>query len=311
MEEVISCEFQDIDHFREQLRGWDTLAIQIEPGPLSIWLHSIDLGGLIFFDVQVNRKVIDHSRIDAGWYNFVVNISPAIFCGNEVDAGHLLVLSPGREYRSVLASSWHSIEILISSSVLADEGLYLAPNLVSDPKTTTIPLPAELIGIFRHLATMTFGRKQERLIDTLWLRRALLRALDKALAVGERRGAELSVQSRIDGYDLVQRAIRYIEVRFGQRISVNELARELNVTPRAMNYATRSVFDMSPLDLVQAFRLHHVRNELWEKRLSEAAVTSAALMQDFGHLGRFSQQYRTLFGELPSQTLQRIRLLVD
>ncbi len=45
---VISGEFLDIDHFREQLRGWDTSAVQIERGPLSIRLHSIDLDGLIF-----------------------------------------------------------------------------------------------------------------------------------------------------------------------------------------------------------------------------------------------------------------------
>ncbi len=46
-----------------------------------------------------------------------------------------------------------------------------------------------------------------------------------------------------------------------------------------------------------------------DARLSSPSITAAALAQDFGHLGRFSQQYRALLGELPSQTLARIQRL--
>lgn len=123
MSNVIACEFLDIDHFRQQLCGWDTPAIQIEPGQLRIRLHSMDLGGVIFSDIRVNRKVIDHSRAGAGWLKCVVNLSPAIFCGIEVGAGHLTVMAPGREYRSILVESWYSIEIVVELSVLAEEGL--------------------------------------------------------------------------------------------------------------------------------------------------------------------------------------------
>lgn len=76
---AISCEFHDIDHFREHLVGWDTPAIQIKPGRLRINWHSIDLGGLIFSDIRLNRKVIDHSRIEAGWFSFVIGLSPRYF----------------------------------------------------------------------------------------------------------------------------------------------------------------------------------------------------------------------------------------
>ncbi len=66
--------------------------------------------------------------------------------------------------------------------------------------------------------------------------------------------------------------LRQIEARFGQRITVNELARALDVTPRALNYAARSVFGMSSLDLTQAFRLNHVRNELWGSACPKPAL---------------------------------------
>ena len=304
-------EFVDIDHFREQLRGWDTPAIQIAPGRLKIRLHSVDLGDVIFFDVRLNRKVIDHSRVEAGWINFVVNLAPAIFCGREVEAGHMTVLAPGREYKSILADSWRSIEIVISSSVLADEGLRLPQRLISDPEDMSIALPIELTGIFCQLADLTFGKIGNPHLDGGRLRRALLRALDKALKLGEREQDALDRRRRVEGYGLTRKMIRYVESRFGQRVAVDEVACELGITPRALHYAARSTLGVSPHELILALRLNHVRNELWDARLSNPSITTAALAQNFGHLGRFSQQYRTLFGELPSQTLERIRLLED
>ena len=309
MGERISQEFLDIEHFREQLRGWDTPAIQITPGRLRIRLQSVNLGDLFFSDIRLNRRVIDHSRVEAGWINFVVNLSPAAFCGIEVDVGHMTVLTPGREYRSVLSDNWRSIEIVISLSALEEEGLRLAPHLVSGPENASIALPSELVGIFRHLADAAFGRSEKAYVNDAWLRRALLRALDKALQADARQRDGHGSPRKVEGYDLTRKMIRYIESRFGRRVAVDEVACELGITPRALHYAARSALGLSPHEVILAVRLHHVRNELWDARRSSPSVTAAALAQDFGHLGRFSQQYRALFGELPSHTLARIRLL--
>lgn len=309
MGDAISCEFHDIDHFREHLRGWDTPALQIEPGRLAIHLYSLDLGGVIFSDIRVNRKVIDHSRPEAGWLKCVINLTPAVFCGIEVAAGHLTILHPGREYRSILVDSWNSIEIVVSRAVLVDEGLWVAPHLLSGPENASITLPIELIGIFGRLTEAAFGKNGGEPAGNIPLRCALLRALDKALRIGAAGRCMPDRHRRVDGYQLTQRMIRYVESQFGRRVMVNDTAAELGVTPRALHYAVRSTLGISPLDLILAFRLNQVRNELWDTRRLDASVTTAALAQDFGHLGRFSRQYHTLFGELPSDTLHRIRLL--
>lgn len=306
MDGIFSFDFRDIDHFREQLRGWDTPAVQIEPGQLRIALRSRDLGGLTLSDIRVNRKVIDFSRIDPGWISLVVNLSPAVFCGIAVDRGSLTVLASGREYRSMLASPWHSIEITGPLRVFEAEGVLPNPRLISAPEYATISLPGALTGIFRRLAAMAFGEKYGR-IDDVWLRSALLNALAKAFGTGNSKWHLANGAPRATGYELTRKMIRYVESRLGQRIAVGEVAAELGVTPRALHYAVRSVFGMSPLELILAFRLGQVRSELWKARLNGHGVTPAALAHDFDHLGRFSQQYRILFGELPSETLRRIR----
>lgn len=306
---LIQCEFLDIDHFRETLSGWDTPAIQIEPGQLRIRLRSLDLGGMIFSDIRVNRRVIDHSRPEADWLKCVVNFSPAIFCGIEVGAGHLTVMAPGREYRSIIGDKWYSIEIAVSSSVLAEQGLKAPSHLLAGPEHASIPLPVELVGAFRRLTEAAFGNSRKFPTDHDALRQGLLRALDRAFWAASLGKSPIIPRRRVEGYELTRRMIRYVESRFGLRVTVSDAARELGVTPRALHHAVRSTLDMSPLDLILSFRLNQVRNELWYARLSEPSVTTAALAQDFGHLGRFSQQYRSLFGELPSETLRRTRLL--
>lgn len=311
MKKLVAREFRDLDHFREQLHGRDTPAIQIEPGLISIRFRRINLKGMIFSDNRVNRQLIDHSRIEAGWTYFVINLVPAIFCGIAVKESHLTILRPGREYRSVIASNWHAIGILIETSLLAEEGISLPPRRLLKNDDASIPLPVELVGIFRRLAETAFDGSDSTAVDHARLRSTILRALDKALRFSARERITLRPHRAIGGYDLTSRMIRYVESRFGQQIGVNEVAGDLNVTPRALHYAARSTLGISPLDLILTLRLNHVRNEIWDMRRSEASITHAALTQDFGHLGRFSQQYRALFGELPSQTLQRIRSLVD
>lgn len=306
---LIQCEFLDIDHFREKLSGWDTPAMQIEPGQIRIRLRSLKLEGVVFSDIRVNRRVIDHSRPEAGWLKCVVNFSPAIFCGIEVGAGHLTLMAPGCEYRSILDGNWYSIEIAVSLSVLVEHGLEPPPHLLSGPEHASIPLPVELVDMFRRLTETAFGNGENYSVDHSSLRQGLLRALDKAFWAASVGKSPIIPRRRVEGYALTRRMIRYVESRFGQRVTVSDVARELGITPRALHLAVRSTFDMSPLNLILSFRLNQVRNELWFARLSEPSVTAAALAQDFGHLGRFSQQYRTFFGELPSETLHRTRLL--
>jgi len=311
MERRLLREFCDLDHFREQLYGRDASAIQIEPGPISIRFGYINLEDVIFSDKRVNRRFIDHPRIGMGWTYFVINLAPAIFCGIAVKEGHLTILQSGREYRSVLASNWHAIGIMIQTSVLAKEGIGQAPDRNLRIEGASIALPVEHIGIYRRLAEAAFDSNDSIPADNTRLRGAILRAVDKALRTGSRARNTLRPPRAIEGYELTSKMIRYVESRFGQHVGVNETARELNVSPRALHYAARSTLGLSPRDLILTFRLNHVRNELWDMRRSDASITHAALAQDFGHLGRFSQQYSALFGELPSRTLQRIRSLVD
>ncbi|WP_425338418.1 helix-turn-helix domain-containing protein [Thiorhodococcus minor] len=83
------------------------------------------------------------------------------------------------------------------------------------------------------------------------------------------------------------------------------------VSPRSASHrrdpTAGDALGTTPSRYILARRLHSAREVLRNAR--SASVTVAALDQGFEHLGRFSQHYQTLFGELPSRTLQRSRRL--
>jgi AraC family ethanolamine operon transcriptional activator len=84
-------------------------------------------------------------------------------------------------------------------------------------------------------------------------------------------------------------------------LTVEGLCRELAVSRRALQYSFQEVLGLSPLAYLRAVRLNGARRAI--KQCS--SVSDAATAWGFWHFGRFAQDYRALFGELPSQTFKR------
>jgi AraC-like DNA-binding protein len=73
---------------------------------------------------------------------------------------------------------------------------------------------------------------------------------------------------------------------------------------RTLTRAFRRRHALSPMAFVRERRLDEVRRRLLAGDREETSVSNVALDHGFGHLGRFSADYRRAFGELPSETLR-------
>src|SRR5262245_9138588 len=104
--------------------------------------------------------------------------------------------------------------------------------------------------------------------------------------------------------DLV-RAIAWLRRRLDQPVRVEQLAEVAGVRPRTLESHFRTFLGTTPLGWVRRTRLHNARRALLES--GDRSVTDAALANGFSQMGRFAAQYRAEFGELPSETLQRVR----
>ncbi|MFC6674281.1 AraC family transcriptional regulator [Marinobacterium aestuariivivens] len=87
-----------------------------------------------------------------------------------------------------------------------------------------------------------------------------------------------------------------------QPLRLDDLERSSGVSRDRLYKDFNTYFNMSPIAYFRQLRLDHAHQRLTKARPSES-VSSIAMDCGFQQLGRFSQEYRVRFGELPSKTL--------
>jgi AraC-like DNA-binding protein len=106
-------------------------------------------------------------------------------------------------------------------------------------------------------------------------------------------------------YGLLRRALDLIECAPGDRLQSELLCLELGRSRRCIEYLFRDLLGVSPGSYIRQTRLNAARRALLSSDPGQGLVKEAALDAGFWHLGKFAAHYRKLFGESPSQTLQR------
>ena len=97
----------------------------------------------------------------------------------------------------------------------------------------------------------------------------------------------------------------YIRDHLHESLTLVDLCRIGRLEVRALQYAFQEKFGVSPMAYLKLTRLDRARRLLLTADRRTTNVTSIALQIGFWHLSQFAQDYRTMFGESPSETLRR------
>jgi AraC family ethanolamine operon transcriptional activator len=122
---------------------------------------------------------------------------------------------------------------------------------------------------------------------------------------GNANPTEQAEDRSLNRHQLVRQAIELIEEWPHMSPTVSELARKLNVSERTLRSIFVEYLGISPHRYLVAKRLNHARRLLLMSDPDEITVRQAAAKVGFWDFGRFAKKHRRLFGELPSETLQR------
>jgi adenylate cyclase len=104
----------------------------------------------------------------------------------------------------------------------------------------------------------------------------------------------------------VKKAVAYMRKSL-DRASMAGLVAHCGVAQRTLHKHFRKFMSASPLDYWRRLRLAAAREQLLNGA-NATSVTEIATRFGFHHFGRFSQQYRRCFGEVPSATVSRSRV---
>ncbi len=101
----------------------------------------------------------------------------------------------------------------------------------------------------------------------------------------------------------VKRAEAFIHENASRAICLADIADAADTPARTLLSSFRRFRHTSPMAYLRDVRLDRVRERLADRDCT-ASVTTVALEEGFGHLGRFSREYGERFGEKPSETFR-------
>jgi AraC-like DNA-binding protein len=104
----------------------------------------------------------------------------------------------------------------------------------------------------------------------------------------------------------VRRAEEFIEANWNQPLTIEMISAASGVGTRNLVKAFRAARGCSPMTLVKRVRLMQARRKLTAPA-ENTSVTAVAMACGFGNPGHFASDYRLAFGELPSQTLTKVK----
>jgi transcriptional regulator GlxA family with amidase domain len=110
-----------------------------------------------------------------------------------------------------------------------------------------------------------------------------------------------------DGYhsEVIARFEEFLETRRYEPVYLAEICTAIGVSERTLRSCCQQYLGMAPIHYLWLRRMHLARNSLLSADSTLKTVTEIATAHGFWELGRFSVEYRTLFGESPSATLKR------
>ena len=315
----LDYEITDAGSYATVLRGADMEISQLEPGPLRGHHLRVALPGGEISWIVTNLPLRGHGRFPSGvWTLSVVTrtASHSLQHGVEVRTGSLVYHRPGAEHDGIYGRDFSVVCLGIRKELFAQTVKNEFPELLDLlGQEWCLIEPAEdkrheLIAQFEQAVTIlrTDEHVRRSFASKAVMQDELLATFLEVVAEGTTPSPMLTL-SRAAA--LVRRAEELagelVTKEDGQPFSVADLCGGCGVPRRTLNHAFQQVLGMGPVTYLRRLRLNQARWSLRQPRANgePKSVTKIALDHGFWHLGRFSSQYRELFGESPRESVRR------
>ncbi|MBR0751965.1 helix-turn-helix domain-containing protein [Bradyrhizobium jicamae] len=316
---VSAAESVDVADHASRFAGWDLRMDQVSSGSFAGRLISIRLGGL-----EIVREITTQALIKQGsaWSGSLVFSLPLAAS----NAGHFngrplafpnVLLSDGADLPPLLTSTQLDVvSIAVERNRLSSSLEALGERRAADFVAGHRRQNHCFSGLPGGLSTLQHGFREiydqrDRLESAVGFARArasLEDAVVDALADILSDNAWNDVNGVTAQKRTVDRIKDYVFAHVEEPPSIADLCRYVGVSRRTLQLCFQESLGLAPLQYLRMLRLNAVRREL--RALAAArqpiSIGDVAARWGFWHWSRFTENYRQLFGELPSQTVQRV-----
>jgi AraC-like DNA-binding protein len=269
--------------------------------------HQVTTG---FFEGKIKRIILPNITIDHGQYNLKLIAQGAFspntvtlmiihhtdeigkVCGIDLQGGTLIALPihADAEFTIPNNSSWSAINV--SAIHLAKYGFKVDEmQLFTLDKKSFYQFNNTYLNIEKQLGE---GKESQEVLQDMVLSHFIqtIESLDNKI--------ELRYS---DGYLMALNIRDYIIEHIDKPLEMYKLCQLTNRSVRTIERTFKQVFNLTIRDYYSIYRLSLIRQTLIHNK--NISVSDTALKYGYLHLGRFSNKYKKLFGELPSATLSK------
>lgn len=309
---VMSLTSQDIDELSQAVRFWDQMYQRLQPGPFTGELQQVHMGGVQLLRAAWSQTLMARGQCPPGTIAFGVHLDMrgrAIWRHHACDTRHLLI-NPDREVDLKATDNYEIAVITIDKARLQEQLQYFCPSMdiawqrqaVIQPDLQNIKALAAYLRLFFNWIKRHPDSLGQSPLQTVFVQDILSLLLTAIVSAADKPVPRPYAHKRIH---LVKQAEALVNANPRQPLTLSTLCQALNTSERTLIYSFQDVFDMSPMAYFKAQRLNGVHRQLKVADPSKTKVKEIALQWGFSHMGHFSQDYKAMFNESPSQTLRR------
>ena len=320
---MISEDFDDFDAFATTVDEVDGVMLLQNPTRRSWSLSAADLSGV---HIQLGRLGSGNIFEGQSWAHGTVFYLPLTdTCtywgwGTPIEKDAVMIAAPSSEFLISTAFEHDWCSIFVPTVDFASGSDQDEPSLTSQRVTSRITRPnRQTADRFRtsvsELMAMAAKYPQFESSPASITAAAGLRQLTNEI-LGQPQAGEpqRTGRPRVSRREIIRRSCELLEEQSAKLlsvVSVGELAEAAKVSERTLQTAFKERYGVGPAQYLRLRNLHRVERALRAADPEETSVAEVLFQHGEWQFGRFAARYRRHFGELPSETLQARRPIVQ
>ena len=285
--------------------GWDVCYTKVDSGALAVDTWVTEIGDCLLYRERFGCHIVVHGTSATESFDMmVVQAGSARFFGEEVSSTRVALFPPESEVDAVGLPGLETLHIQVPKERLEASADTLGVDLSRPARMRVVEPGVDRLDRVRGALERAIQILEEE--DLAAWKEVEDDLLVTLVAIFDRSFHRNPVpKDRLEPPTSHALAVgRYVLSADLDELDLAGVSESLGIGRHHLNRCFKQHYGVSIQEFVHLRRLHHAR-DLLLKSPTELTVTDAAYTSGFRHLGRFSTEYKQLFGESPRQTLKR------
>ncbi len=313
---ILQHRFTDIDQFTEGIQPFGKVRLtQLSLKGLQCDLRLATFDGLQFAFIKSSCPILTVGEKPRDFITFTCLLEVAGPClvahHRKLSHSTLAGFDPSREAKLILPPDMQLLVFQIKRNILQSCLEAMERDDLNDHfwAHNFVQLPATILPVKAYLRQLLYLiEHQPKFLKRPQFKTLLLEDFIPLLinAIPPATPNDLTLSPLIPRAEIVKRAEDYMLAHLDQPLTLAQLCQALYVSKRSLLYGFEEMFGVSPMAYLKIQRLRAVRKALTVATPETASVTSLARQFGFWSPGHFARDYKTMFGERPSETLRHV-----